>query len=520
MLDENQTVEDIEEITLVENQELEQDTPEEVSETKQDLSDSILDILLGEAKKNEEEEKEEEAEEEADLEEGLLSKIKDKLNPKKAKAREALGKMAKEKEKLEMERLDFVGAAKAANRTAAKQDDEQDAEDLRDEAKFEMENAGEVQEKIDELSKKMAEISKKFKVRAPKVESVEEEEEASEDEEDEVELPENTTKAGILAASFDALKGMKKSQLVSAYKAVNMTEGEEEIEVPKLKADIINDMYGQLKSMKKEDLTASYKTIKASSYNESTEESALALDDDLSVLVDAEQNLTEDFKSKAAILFEGALANRVASIKEELEEQYNADLKEEVEYIREKLVTKIDDYLAYVVETWIEENQEFVDSKLRTEITENFMTALQGVFTEHYIEVPEEKRNLVDELSEGLSSANESLADAQLNNHILSKELITLQKEKIISEASSDLASTEVAKLTSMLEEVEFTDADTFAAKVAIIKESFFSNSEKEIVEAETSTKTQTVVEGAGDPNAKLSSDMKRYLSALSRFKD
>ena len=445
MLDENQTVEDIEEIDLVENQELEQDTPEEVSETNQDLSDSILEVLLGEAKKNEEDEKEKEEEEEEDSEDEV-------------------------KEEAEEE------------------------EDSEDEVKEEAEDE----------------------------EEVEEEEEASEDEEDEVELPENTTKAGILAASFDALKGMKKSQLVSAYKAVNMTEGEEEMEIPKIKADIINDMYGQLKTMKKEDLTASYKTIKAAySCNESTEESALALDDDLSVLVDAEQNLTEDFKSKAAILFEGALANRVTSIKEELEEQYNDDLKEEVEYIREKLVTKIDDYLAYVVETWIEENQEFVDSKLRTEITENFMTALQGVFTEHYIEVPEEKRNLVDELSEDLSSVNESLASARLNNHILSEELITLQKEKIISEASSDLASTQVAKLTSMLEEVEFIDADTFADKVATIKESFFSNSEKEIVEEnKTSTQTQTIVEGAGDPNAKLSSDMKKYLSALSRFKD
>ena len=445
MLDEKQTVEDIEEIDLVENQELEQDTPEEVSETNQDLSDSILEVLLGEAKKNEEDEKEKEEEEEEDSEDEVK--------------------------------------------------EEAEEEDSEDEVKEEAED---------------------------EEEEVEEEEEASEDEEDEVELPENKTKAGILAASFDALKGMKKSQLVSAYKAVNMTEGEEEMEVPKLKADIINDMYGQLKTMKKEDLTASYKTIKAAySCNESTEESALALDDDLSVLVDAEQNLTEDFKSKAAILFEGALANRVTSIKEELEEQYNDDLKEEVEYIREKLVTKIDDYLAYVVETWIEENQEFVDSKLRTEITESFMTALQGVFTEHYIEVPEEKRNLVDELSEDLSSVNESLASARLNNHNLSEELITLQKEKIISEASTDLASTQVAKLSSMLEEVEFIDADTFADKVATIKESFFSNSEKEIVEEnKTSTQTQTIVEGAGDPNAKLSSDMKKYLSALSRFKD
>ena len=440
MLDEKQTVEDIEEIDLVENQELEQDTPEEVSETTQDLSDSILDVLLGEAKKNEEDEKEDEVEEDAHEDEDEVKE------------------------------------------GAHEYEDEEIEEDAHE----------------DEV----------------------------EEEEDEVEMPEDKTKGGILSASFDALKGMKKSQLVSAYKAINpIAEGEheEDSDMPKTKADMINAMYGQLKAMKKDELTASYKNIMASHCNESTEEGANALEEDLSVLVDAEQNLTEDFKSKAATLFEAALANRVTSIKEELEEQYNQDLKEEVEYIREKLVTKIDDYLSYVVETWIEENQEFVDNKLRTEITEDFMSALQGVFTEHYIEVPEGKRNLVDELSEDLSSANESLADAQESNLILSEKIVSLEKEKVIAEASSDLATTESAKLASMVEEIEFVDADTFADKVATIKENFFSDSNKEEtpnVETKSSTQTQTIVEGAGDPNAKLSPDMQKYTSALSRFKD
>ena len=468
MLDEKQTVEDIEEIDLVENQELEQDTPEEVSETTQDLSDSILDVLLGEAKKNEEDEKEDEVEEDAHEDEDEV----------KEGAHE-----------------DEVEEDEDEVKEGAHEDEEEDIE----------EGAHEEEDEVEEDAH---------------------EDEVEEEEEDEVEMPEDKTKGGILSASFDALKGMKKSQLVSAYKAINpIAEGEheEDSDMPKTKADMINAMYGQLKAMKKDELTASYKNIMASHCNESTEEGANALEEDLSVLVDAEQNLTEDFKSKAATLFEAALANRVTSIKEELEEQYNEDLKEEVEYIREKLVTKIDDYLSYVVETWIEENQEFVDNKLRTEITEDFMSALQGVFTEHYIEVPEGKRNLVDELSEDLSSANESLADAQESNIILSEKVVSLEKEKVITEASSDLATTESAKLASMVEEIEFVDADTFADKVATIKENFFSDSNKEEtpnVETKSSTQTQTIVEGAGDPNAKLSSDMQKYTSALSRFKD
>ena len=359
-------------------------------------------------------------------------------------------------------------------------------------------------------------------------ESAEEEEEVEEssddsDEVEEVSLPDVKTKAGYLAASFDALKGMKKSQLVSAYKGINVSEDEGEVEVPKTKADIINAMYGQLKAMKKDQLTASYKAIQDSCGGMHEELETESYAEDLKVLADSEQELTEGFKAKVATLFEGAIANRVVEIKESLEAQYENDLQEEVGYIRESLVTKIDDYLSYVVETWIEENQEFVDNKLRTDITENFMKALQGVFTEHYIEVPDSKVDLVDQLSEEVASVKESLVDVEEKNVALAEELESLHREKILSEATTDLASTQVAKLSSLIEEVDFVDADTFASKVAVIKEGFFSDSdskeEEVITESFDSTNVKTIVEGEIDPNSKLSGDMQRYISTLSRFK-
>jgi hypothetical protein len=470
---EDQIVEDVEEKDLVENQELEAEETEEVSEEievaeeQQPLSKTVLDVILGEAK-NKTEAEEDESDED-DIEE------------------------------------------------ASEEDDDEELE----EAKVSEEDEEE-EEDDEEVSEGAHEDEDE-----EEVEEGEHSDDESDEDEEEV-LPEVQTKAGYLAASFDALKGMKKTELVAAYKAVNMSEEDDEEmeEMPKTKADIINAMYGQLKSMKKDDLMASYNMIKSShceSVKEETEADLFA--DDLKVLADADQELTEDFKAKASILFEAAVTNKVNQIKEDLEAQYNEDLADEVTYVRESLVTKIDDYLSFVVESWIEENQEFVDNKLRTEITENFMTALQGVFTEHYIEVPESKVDLVDELSEQVTEVKESLANAEAEKLELASQVETLQREKIISEASSDLASTQAEKLSSLVEESEYVDAETFEAKVATIKEGFFKEStETEVLnESETSdsatTEVKTIVEGEVDPQAKLPKDMAKYVSHLSRFK-
>ena len=469
MSDENQIIEDVEEVDLVENQELVQDIPEEVAEdTSKTLTQAVVDALLGEAKKNESEEESDDDDSKDEEEE---------MEEAKAKTEED------DSEEVDEDDSEEVEEAKAKT-----------------EEEEEVEEAAEEEEDMDETPEDSDEV-------------------------EEVNLPDVKTKAGYLAASFDALKGMKKSQLVSAYKSVNVSEDEGEVEVPKTKADIINAMYGQLKAMKKDQLMASYKAIQDSygdNVNEETETESYA--EDLKILADSEQELTESFKAKVSTLFEGAVANRVVEIKESLEAQYENDLQEEVGYIRESLVTKIDDYLSYVVETWIEENQEFVDNKLRTEITENFMKALQGVFTEHYIEVPDSKVDLVDQLSDEVKSIEETLTAVEEKNISLSEELESLHREKILSEATADLASTQVAKLTSLIEEVDFVDADTFASKVAVIKEGFFSDSdskeeEEVITESTDSTNVKTIVEGEIDPNSNLSNDMKRYISTLSRFK-
>jgi hypothetical protein len=490
MSDETQIIEDVELEDLVENQELEQDIPEEVAEesTSQPLTQNVLDALLDEAKKNESEEESDEEEDDDSDEE---------MDEATEEVEESVEVEETTEEVVESTEEEVVEA------TQKEEDDSEEDDSEDDDSEEEMEEAKHGDDEEDEMS---------------------EGEHGDEDEEDmeEVNLPDVKTKAGYLAASFDALKSMKKSQLVSAYKAVNVTEEEGDAEVPSTKADIINAMYGQLKAMKKDDLMASYKAIQDScgGMHEETETESYA--EDLKILADSEQELTEGFKAKVATLFEGAVANRVVEIKESLEAQYQSDLHEEVDYIRESLVTKIDDYLSYVVESWIEENQEFVDNKLRTEIAEDFMKALHGVFTEHYIEVPDSKVDLVDQLAEEVTSVKESLANAEEENKVLAEEIEKLHREQILSEASADLAATQAAKLSSLIEEVKFEDAATFAAKVATIKEGFFSDSdssEEVLTESTDSQNVKTIVEGQVDPSSKLSSDMQRYVSTLSRFK-
>ena len=457
-------VEDVQEEDLVENQELVQDTPEEVAEESQEsLSDSVLDILLGEAKKKNEAEDEEDDEEESDDEES---------------------------------------------------DDDEDEDD-------EVEESVEVDEETIEESS---------------------EEEVEENLEEGVQ-----TKAGILADAFSTIKSMKKHDLSKAFEAMNGDDEDEEDEMeegdvdgekdaattaasikksapPKTKAEMVNAMYKEMKGMKKDDLMAAFDAIKSTADGEEDEEEMEeAFATDLKVLADADSNLTEDFKAKASILFEAAVANKVATIKEELENTYEDSLQEEVVYIRETLIEKIDNYITYVVEDWMSENQEYVDNKLRTDIAEDFMKNLKDLFVESYIEVPESKVDLVDSLSEDVEATKSELITISEERDILASQIVELQREKIISEATLDLTSTQTSKFVKLLEGIEFVDASNFETKVSVIKESFFNEEEptqatQELEEETSSDKTEIIVEGEANPAAELSPTMQKYLSSLSRI--
>jgi len=253
--------------------------------------------------------------------------------------------------------------------------------------------------------------------------------------------------------------------------------------MPKTKAALLTAMVGKMQGMSKESLMAMYQKEDLASVEgeEVVSETAIDLDykadfsDDLNALVSEEATLSEDFKVKAEVIFEAAIKSKLAEEIDRLEEKYNEELAEEVESTKAELVEKVDSYLNYVVENWMEENQVAIQSGLRTEIAEKFMNSLKDLFTESYIEVPESKVDLVDELANEVSELEEALNNTVAKSISMQEELEVLKRDAIIREASEGLAATQVEKLKGLVEDIDFDNEETFAAKVATVKESYFT---------------------------------------------
>jgi len=299
--------------------------------------------------------------------------------------------------------------------------------------------------------------------------------------------------------------------------------------MPKTKAGMVNAMYNKMNKMKKEDLQASYKSMMGEEIELEDEIITSDHSQDLEALIANEEGLAEGFKHKAATIFEAAVNSRVneyVSVKQAemdaqmeervaaLEEQMAVEIEEGLNETREELVGKIDSYLNYVVETWMEENRLAVEKGLRTEIAETFMSNLKDLFTESYIEVPEGKVDLVDDLVEQIEELEEQLNKSTESNMAMKEQTEELKKTLAIREASKDLAETQIAKLQSLAESVEFENEEDFASKIATLKESYFS---KKNETNESAAKVETINESAEDEveETEVSDIMSRYVSAL-----
>tara|TARA_R110000851_G_scaffold230898_5_gene383698 strand:+ start:7509 stop:8492 length:984 start_codon:yes stop_codon:yes gene_type:complete len=229
-----------------------------------------------------------------------------------------------------------------------------------------------------------------------------------------------------------------------------------------------------------------------------------AFKDDLDALVESEATLSEGFRAKASVIFEAALTSKISETVDRLEAEYADALTEETASIKEDLVEKVDGYLNYVVETWMEDNTLEVEKGIRTEIAESFIDSLQVVFKEHYVEVPEGKVDLVDELSNKVGALEEDYNAEIARSIVLKEENAKLVKEQVIRESSIGLSESEIEKLKSLVEDVAFDNAEAFVTKVQTLKESYFkttivSNDEEELNEA----------------SVDVSGSMSRYVAAL-----
>jgi hypothetical protein len=202
----------------------------------------------------------------------------------------------------------------------------------------------------------------------------------------------------------------------------------------------------------------------------------LDMSDDINALMEGE-NLSEDFVRKATTIFEAAVTSRLESISEQIEIDLVEQFEAAVDQIKEEMASKVDDYLNYVVQEWMEENELAMESSLRNEIAEDFISGLRNLFVEHYIDIPEDSVDVVSEMAERVAELEEMVNEQYSNNIQLSKELNEHKKFEAVYTACEGLTQTQVEKLKSLAEGVEFTTEEEFAAKLETLKESYFKSS-------------------------------------------
>lgn len=237
-----------------------------------------------------------------------------------------------------------------------------------------------------------------------------------------------------------------------------------------------------------------------------------AVKEDIAAMFSGE-DLTEEFKESASTLFEAALTARMNLETVRIEEEAAEQLAEEVETIKEEMTTKIDQYLDYVVEQWVEENKLAIETSLRAEIAENFMEGLRGLFAESYINVPDEKIDILGELQAQIEELEAKL-DESINTQLELQSVIDeATQEATFDEVSEGLAATQVEKLRTLAEGIEFSDSETYAKKLNIIKDKYFTEGKKVVSTGVIAEEAEELTEQA----APVPAHMAHYAAAISR---
>ena len=360
------------------------------------------------------------------------------------------------------------------------------------------------EETLEEMSKVHSQKKKKVhsgkKYGEQKAEDEEEVKEMEDEEDDEevkeyneqevkqVEVPK--TKAAVIQATVDMMKKVKSSEAKKLYAQM-------------MKVDTTDGSVKDMENSVKKQMPVPQAKAKVE---------AIDFDEDLDAIINEEATLSDGFRGKASAIFEAVLTSKLSEEVERLEAEYAQNLEEEVSEVHTSLVEKVDSYLNYVVEGWMKENELAVQQGLRTEIAEEFMTSLQSVFKEHYIEVPEGKEDLVDDLNEQVTELEETLNKTTDENIKLHEAVQSHEKAQVVREQSSGLAETEAEKLASLVEDIEFDNVENFEVKVKTVKESYFNNGTEESVDEVDS------LLGAGEVDSDLPDTMDRYTQAITNF--
>ena len=237
--------------------------------------------------------------------------------------------------------------------------------------------------------------------------------------------------------------------------------------------------------MEEEELDGEFISEKSHDMEEKKEMMKKKMKEDVDALFADDNTISEEFKSKVSTIFEARVEDRVTQIEEEIETRYAGMLEEAVESVKADLTEKVDDYLSYVVEQWMEENQIAIESGLRAELTEDFIGGLRNLFAEHYIDVPAEKVDLVDELAGKVEELESKLNEEIERGVSYAKALVESRKNEIAREIGEGLTATQAEKIKTLAESVEFSTEDEYKSKLETLRENYFPSGTKKATEAQ-----------------------------------
>lgn len=269
------------------------------------------------------------------------------------------------------------------------------------------------------------------------------------------------TKIGMINAMVDKMRGVKKDELTAAYHEM----------VKKLEGAHEDDEEGDDDEQEESVKIASKKITKED----------IDVSQDMDAIFNSEDELTEDFKTKATVIFETAVISKVNEVLAKISDSQESDLAEEKEKIAEELSTKLDDYLDYVVGSWVEENKIAIERGIRGQISEDFLSGLKALFTEHYVEIPEEKVDVVEELVSKVDDLESDLKEQTENNIALNKQIKDFECQQTFDSCTSGLTESEIEKFRDLATNVEFEDQDDYRSKINIIKENYFKQSSEDL---------------------------------------
>jgi len=270
----------------------------------------------------------------------------------------------------------------------------------------------------------------------------------------------------------------------------------EDLDIPETKQEMIRSIFETLKSLDKDSLAGNYSRLMAAMLDEGTEDveedeasipvlerktitaDDIDLTEDLNAIF-GENDLSEEFKSQVTTIFEAAVVSKINEEIELIEQEFNAKLEESVVEIAEELTNQIDSYLDYAVDNWMQENELAVERGIKSEITEEFIGGLKQLFEDHYIDVPEEKVDLVDSLADRVEDLEGKLNEAIETNIELNSIVEDYQRDELVNEATAELTSMESEKLRGLSEGVGFEDVDQYRQALDTLKENYFPRTSK-----------------------------------------